>query len=95
METTNCVSALVGCRHDTNEATTMTAECKFLKKVNDNECKYPDVSFRDRSNFNLNFSSELCKRVRHLSMRLPLLGGFGRPRIWTPGRVWPGQDLKG
>ena len=88
MEMTNCVSALVGRRDDTNKATTMTAELlfnrKFLKKVNDNECKYPDVSFRDRLNFK-----------RHLSMRLPLLGEFGRPRIWTPGPVWPGQDLKG
>ena len=62
----------------------------FSKNVNDNKCKYQDVSIGDRSKFNLNFSSELCIRVRHLSMRLPLLGGFGRPRIWTPGRVWPG-----
>ena len=36
MEFTNCLSAFAGCRHDTREATTMTAEQlfnrKFLKK---------------------------------------------------------------
>ena len=38
--------------------------------------------------FNINFSSELCKRVRHPSPHLTLLGGFGRHRIWMSGRVW-------
>ena len=44
-------------------------------------CQYPDVSIGDKSDFNLNFSSELCKRVRHLSPHLTLLCGFGSPRI--------------
>ena len=55
---------------------------KFLKKnVNVNMCQYPDVSIGDRSDFNLNLSSELCKIVRHLSPRFSLLEVFGRPRI--------------
>ena len=44
-------------------------------------CQYPDVSIGDRSDYNLNFSSELCKRVRYPSPHLTLVGGFGRPRI--------------
>ena len=69
---------------------------KFLKKkVNVNTCQYPDVSIWDRSDFTLNFSSELCKIVRHLSLRFPLLEVFGRPRIWTAGSDWKTYDLKG
>ena len=86
MEFTNCLSAFAGRRHDTKEATTMTAKQlfnrKFLKKRQCNHiCQYQDVSIGDRSDFNLNFSSELCKSVRHPSPHLTLLAGFGRPRI--------------
>ena len=49
----------------------------------------------DLSDFNLHFSSELCKRVHHLSPHITLLCGFGRPRIWTSGQVWMPYDLKG
>ena len=60
----------------------------FSKNVSANICQYPDVSIGDRSDFNLNFSSELCKRVRHPSPHLTPLDGFGCPRIWMSGRVW-------
>ena len=60
----------------------------MLQNVNVNTCQYPDVSIGDRSDFNLNFSSELRKIVRHLSPRFPLLEVFGRPRICTAGSVW-------
>ena len=51
-------------------------------------CQYPDVSIGDRSDYNLNFNPELCKRVRHPCPHLTLLGRVGRPRIWTSGQVW-------
>ena len=92
MEFTNCLSVFAGRRHGTREATTMTAEQlfnrKFIKNVNATIFQYPDVSIGDRSDFNLNFSLELCKRVRHPSPHLTLLGGLGRPRIWMSARVW-------
>ena len=88
MEFTNCLSAFAGRRHDTREATTMTADQlfnrKFLKKVSGTlyMSEYPDISVGDRSDFNLNFSPELCKRVRQTSPHLTLMDGFGHPRIW-------------
>ena len=64
MEFTNCVSAFAGRRHDTSKATTRYFSiANFSKNINANKCQYPDVSIGDRSDFNLNFSSELCKRV--------------------------------
>ena len=72
------------CRHDmrsNNNDSGYFSIAHLSKHVNANKCQYLDVSIGDRSGINLNFSSCLCKRVRHVCMRLPLLDRFGRPRL--------------
>ena len=67
----------------------------FSKNLNVNTCQYQDVSIGDRSYVNLNFSSELCKIVRHLSPRFPLswkcLGYLGSGQLEVFG-VPSGKD---